>query len=72
LVTIYTNPQCQPCRFTKKRLDDRGIEYRVVDLSEDPEALKYVTEELGHREAPVVVANGLHWSGLRVDLIDAI
>lgn len=52
-------------------LDRRGIEYRVVDVMEDAEAFEYV-KSLGYQSVPVVVTKDLHWSGLRLDLIDEI
>lgn len=72
LVTVYTQPACMPCRFTKKRLTERGIEFREIDLTTDPDAMNYV-KSLGYSSAPVVVTpSGEHWSGLVVDKIDAL
>jgi len=42
-----------------------------VDITTNPAALAYVTEELGYSAAPVVVASDQdHWSGFRPDLIE--
>jgi glutaredoxin-like protein NrdH len=68
IITVYTQPHCQPCRATKRWLDKRGIEYRTVDVSQSPDdlaAIKY----LGYQQAPVVIVSSgdpetdLHWSG---------
>ena len=64
-VTIYTIPNCQPCRRTKKMFQDAGIYYREVDLSEDDNAKDYVKYVLGASSAPVVVVSErrAYWSG---------
>lgn len=72
-ITVYTTPSCPQCMGTKRWLDTRGIDYDVVDLSTDPQALDAV-RGLGYAEAPVVVASpapgiDVHWSGLRPDLL---
>ncbi len=49
-----------------------GIDYRVVDMTEDAAALEYV-KDLGHLQAPVVVVDDQdHWSGFRPDHIARI
>lgn len=67
-VTVYSSPACQQCNATYRALDKKGIEYTVVDLSQEPEALTMV-RGLGYNQAPVVVAGDTHWSGFRPDMI---
>lgn len=62
MVTIYTQPNCQPCRMTKIALTGKGISYQEVDITKDPKALEHV-KSLGYLQAPVVVAGDQHWSG---------
>ena len=70
-VTVYTKPSCVQCNATYRALDSRGIEYAIIDLSEDPTALEKV-KVLGYLQAPVVVTDDEHWSGFRPDKIDAL
>ncbi len=42
------------CNATYRALDAKGIEYEILDLSEDPTALEQV-KALGYMQAPVVV-----------------
>ncbi|MFJ4210682.1 glutaredoxin family protein [Paenarthrobacter sp. NPDC089675] len=68
--TVYTKPQCPNCDRTKEYFDSKGITYTVVDITEVPAALEYISTELGYSQAPVVVNNTDdqdHWSGLRRD-----
>jgi len=70
-VTVYTKPACVQCNATYRALDSKGIEYEVLDLSVDEEALARV-KELGYLQAPVVVTDESHWSGFRPDKIDEL
>lgn len=67
-ITVYSKPACVQCTATTRALDAKGIDYSIVDLTEDAEAMSTVTE-LGYRQAPVVIAGGDHWSGFRPDRI---
>jgi glutaredoxin-like protein NrdH len=57
--------------MTKKMLDQAGVSYAEVDLSQNDTALEHV-QALGHRQAPVVEADSTSWSGFRPDLIAAL
>ena len=51
-ITVYTKPACVQCNATYKALDKQGLEYDVIDISEDSEARDYVMA-LGYLQAPV-------------------
>ena len=70
-ITVYSKPSCVQCNATYRALDKLGFEYEVVDISQDSDARDYVMS-LGHLQAPVVVAGGVHWSGYRPDQIGAL
>ena len=71
-VTVYTTPTCPQCEMTKKVLTKGKVDFEIVDLSTNPEAMAYVKEELGYAAAPVVVAGTQHWSGFRLGAIDSL
>jgi glutaredoxin-like protein NrdH len=74
-VTVYSTPDCVQCRLTYLALEQAGVAYRVVDLTQDAGARRYVTGDLGHTTAPVVVVDGdpvVHWSGFRRERIAAL
>lgn len=71
MVKVYTKPSCVQCNATYRALDSKGIEYEVIDLSTDAEALEEV-KALGYLQAPVVVTASDHWSGFRPDKIDEL
>ncbi|HEY0187543.1 MAG TPA: glutaredoxin-like protein NrdH [Cellulomonas sp.] len=70
-ITVYSKPSCVQCNATYRALDKAGLSYDVVDITEDSDARDYVMS-LGHLQAPVVVADGQHWSGYRPDQIKTI
>ena len=70
-VTVYSKPACVQCDATYRALDKKGIEYTVVDISADVDALERV-RALGYLQAPVVVAGEESWSGFRPDQITAL
>lgn len=68
-LTLYIKPSgCFGCEKTKQKFTEAGVEFTAVDITTNPGALEYITEELGYSQAPVVVyekdGSEDHWSGL--------
>ena len=60
------------CNFTKKYLDDKGIDYETKDIFDSEEALEEV-QKLGFASVPVILAEGLDaFNGFRPDLLDQL
>lgn len=70
-ITVFSKPACVQCDATYRALKKHGLEYTVVDISVDAEALESV-KALGYQQAPVVFADGDHWSGFRPDKIEEL
>ena len=70
-ITVYSKPVCVQCTATYRALDKAGLDYQVVDLTEDEEAMIKVMA-MGYQQAPVVVAGEVNWAGFRPDLIRAM
>ncbi|MFW0108937.1 glutaredoxin-like protein NrdH [Rothia sp. P6271] len=70
-VTVYTKPACMQCNMTYRALEKNGIEYNIVDITENEQALEDI-KKLGYLQAPVVIAGDQHWSGFRPDLISSL
>ena len=70
-VTVYSKPSCVQCNATYRALDNKGINYQVIDVTADDAAAEYV-KRLGYMQAPVVVTDDEHWSGFRPDKIEAL
>jgi len=67
-ITVYSKPACVQCTATTRALEARGLDYEVIDLTQDDAAMTQVSE-LGYRQVPVVIAGEEHWAGFRPDLI---
>ncbi len=70
-ITVYSKPACVQCTATTRALEMRGVDFKVVDLTEDLAAMELV-QGLGYRQAPVVIAGDDHWAGFRPDKISAM
>lgn len=75
-VTVYSKADCQPCKLTCAKLDQKHIPYEKLRVDLDPEA-KAKAESYGYLAAPVVVVDlgdGAEWTwaGLRPDEINRL
>ncbi|MDF3606405.1 glutaredoxin-like protein NrdH [Paracoccus sp. DMF-8] len=70
-ITVYSKPACVQCTATTRALEARGLNYELIDLTQDDSAMELVTQ-LGYRQAPVVIAGEAHWAGFRPDLIGSL
>lgn len=71
-ITVYSRPDCQPCKATKRKLEQLGAKYTAIDVTEDPDGLALI-RDLGYLQAPVVVVRDggevIHWGGYAPDKI---
>lgn len=71
-IIVYSKPNCMQCNFTKKYLDDKGVNYTIKDIYESEIALEEV-KELGFTSVPVISAEGKEaFNGFRPDLLDQL
>ncbi|GAA2117005.1 glutaredoxin-like protein NrdH [Kocuria atrinae] len=70
-VTVYSKPSCVQCNATYRALTKKGIDYTVVDVTEDQDAYQHVVS-LGYQQVPVVETSQEHWSGYRPDKISSL
>ena len=70
-VTVYSKPNCVQCTMTYRAFDRAGVNYQVVDMTEDAAALTKV-KEMGYLAAPVIIADDEHWAGFQPDRIAAL
>lgn len=58
MVKVYSKYNCKHCKQVKRLLKVSGIDYVEINVEDDAEAFKYVKEELGFSQLPVIVAEG--------------
>jgi glutaredoxin-like protein NrdH len=71
MTTVYSKPACVQCDMTKKMLDKNGVEYTVVDITEDLQAYDKIVS-MGFMSVPVVISGDQAWAGFQPDKINAI
>ncbi|MFO7952598.1 MAG: glutaredoxin family protein [Bacillota bacterium] len=74
MVKVYALSTCPWCKKVKKLLDDRGINYDVIDVDlaqgeEQKKALKEVEDLTGKRSFPVTVINNQVIQGFKQEEI---
>ena len=52
-VTVYTTSTCPWCTRLKDFLQEEGIEYKEVNVGEDPAGARQMVEITGQRSVPV-------------------
>lgn len=53
-VIVYTQPACLPCKRVIRKLEEAGVGFQVVDISEDQDAWAYLVNVLGAKSTPVI------------------
>ncbi len=54
-IRIYTQPTCPACHSAKTYLDQKGVPYQDIDVTQDHEALHEMIHLSGVRATPVLV-----------------
>lgn len=63
-VEIYTTPFCPYCHAAKRLLDRKGVAYREIDVSRDPELRAAMTQRAhGRRTVPQIFIGEMHVGG---------
>lgn len=57
MLTVYSKPNCPHCELAKSWLDSNKIDYEVVDITINNEALDMLREQ-GHKSVPQLYLNG--------------
>ena len=70
-IIIYTKDNCVQCNATKNAMDRKGIDYQLINLDTQPEAIDNL-KSLGYRQVPVVMTQDDHWGGFRPDKIASL
>jgi glutaredoxin-like YruB-family protein len=69
-VIVYTTPNCPWCSAVKQYLQERGIPYTEIDVSQDQEAATEMIRKSGQMGVPVVEIGGEIVIGFDKDRLD--
>ncbi len=63
-VEIYTTPICPYCQAAKRLLDRKGVTYREIDVSRDPDLRQAMVQRAnGRRTVPQIFVGETHVGG---------
>jgi glutaredoxin 3 len=63
-VEIYTTPICPYCHAAKRLLDRKGVAYREIDVSHDPDLRAAMVQRAkGRRTVPQIFVGNVHVGG---------
>jgi glutaredoxin-like YruB-family protein len=54
-IRVFSTPTCVYCIVLKKWLDEKGVSYNEVDVSQDEEAQKEMVQKTGQMGVPVIM-----------------
>lgn len=57
-VIMYSKNPCPYCVNAKRLLDEKGVKYSVIDLTDKPEEMQKIKNDTGWRTVPIIMING--------------
>ena len=67
LIKLYTQNNCPYCVIMKEKLDEWGMDYKQINISEDLQSRTFLKDR-GHRTVPQVYYKDIHLN--KVDTVD--
>ncbi len=71
-VVIYSTPTCPYCKRAKEYLSRKGISYTDIDVAEDKEKTKEMTQKSGQMSVPVIIIDDEIVVGFNQALLDKL
>lgn len=71
-ITIYTTPTCPYCHQAKDYLDDKKLEYKEIDVSQNEAGLEEMIKLSSQMGVPVIVVDGKVIVGFDQSKLDKI
>jgi glutaredoxin 3 len=62
-IEIYTKPWCPYCGRAKHLLDQKGVAYNEIDVTEDPRLENEMKVRSQRKTVPQIFINGVHIGG---------
>lgn len=62
MINVFSRQGCPQCERTKNLMKSKGIEFNVVDITDDEKMAESLKKQ-GYRQLPVVATETETWSG---------
>lgn len=69
MITVYTQPDCRPCKRVISKFDQANVPIKIVDISRDRDARDYVISDLEAKSTPVVESDDEVIVGYQPELV---
>ena len=70
-ITVYSKPNCYSCEAAKRYLNEKGVEFKEINVFEDDEALAMLRDK-GFSQMPVVNVNGEFHTGFQPNILSKV
>jgi glutaredoxin-like YruB-family protein len=57
-IKVYSTPTCPYCKMAKTYLDEQGVKYQDLDVTEDAASRDEMIQKSGQMGVPVIAVNG--------------
>ena len=71
-VVIYSTPTCPYCKRAKEYLSRKGISYTDIDVAQDREKAREMTQKSGQMSVPVIIIGDEIVVGFNQVLLDKL
>ena len=72
MIKVYSTPTCTYCVTLKKFLDEKGIKYEAVDVSQNEKDLQEMVDKSGQMGVPVIDIDGQIVIGFNKNKIEGL
>lgn len=62
MITVYSKNNCPFCDRAKALLENKGVEYKVVNIEDEPDAREFLVDQ-GLRSVPQIFNDGVLLAG---------
>ena len=71
-VVVYSTPTCPYCKRAKEYLSRKGVSYTDIDVAQDREKAKEMTQKSGQMSVPVIIIDDEIVVGFNQALLDKL
>jgi glutaredoxin-like YruB-family protein len=71
-VILFTQPDCPPCHIVKLFLTERGVLFEERDITQNPAAVRELTEKYSSHSTPTLVIGDEVMIGFNPERLDEI
>ena len=57
-VIMYSKIPCPYCANAKRMLENKGVSYEVIDLTDKPDEMQAIKDKTGWRTVPIIMIDG--------------